>query len=94
MPVTDPPFDRPPYYYRGIEVMGFAYETDDDAAAAIVPEGLTIAHAPAIAQLIFTNLHLSAGVPPRSPESRSHAGSRHRGPPRFPRVLPRLLRRC
>src|SRR5919204_448288 len=43
MPVTDPPFDRPPYYYRGIEVMGFAYETDDQAAAEIVPEGLTIA---------------------------------------------------
>jgi acetoacetate decarboxylase len=59
MPVTDPPFDRPPYYYRGIEVMGFAYETDDDAAAAIVPEGLTIAHSPAIAQLIFTNFHFS-----------------------------------
>jgi len=59
MPVTDPPFDRPPYYYRGIEVMGFAYETDDDAAADIVPEGLTIAHSPAIAQLIFTNFHFS-----------------------------------
>ena len=59
MPVTDPPFDRPPYYYRGIEVMGFAYETDDDAAAAIVPEGLVIAHSPAIAQLIFTNFHFS-----------------------------------
>ena len=59
MPVTDPPFDRPPYYYRGIEVMGFAYETDDDAAAAIVPEGLAIAHSPAIAQLIFTNFHFS-----------------------------------
>ena len=59
MPVTDPPFDKPPYYYRGIEVMGFAYETDDDAAAAIVPEGLTIAHSPAIAQLIFTNFHFS-----------------------------------
>lgn len=59
MPPSDPPFDKPPYYYRGIEMMAFAYETDDDAAAAIVPEGLTIAHSPAIAQLIFTNFHFS-----------------------------------
>ena len=59
MPPTDPPFDKPPYYYRGIEMMAFAYETDDDAAAAIVPEGLVIAHSPAIAQLIFTNFHFS-----------------------------------
>ena len=59
MPVTDPPFDRPPYYYRGIEMMAFAYETDDDVAAAIVPEGLTLAQSPAIAQLIFTNFHFS-----------------------------------
>jgi acetoacetate decarboxylase len=59
MPVTDPPFDSPPYYYRGIEVMGFAYETDDQAAAEIVPEGLTIADSPAVAQLIFTNFHFS-----------------------------------
>src|SRR5437870_10560775 len=59
MPVTDPPFDHPPYYYRGIEVMGFAYQTDDDAAAEIVPEGLTLADSPAIAQVIFTNFHFS-----------------------------------
>jgi len=59
MPPSDPPFDKPPYYYRGIEMMAFAYETDDDAAAAIVPEGLVIAHSPAIAQLIFTNFHFS-----------------------------------
>src|SRR5713226_8685658 len=59
MPVTDPPFDHPPYYYRGIEVMGFSYQTDDDAAAEIVPEGLTLADSPAIAQLIFTNFHFS-----------------------------------
>lgn len=59
MPVTDPPFDRPPYYYRGIEVMAFAYETDDEAAAEIVPEGLVMAQSPAIAQLIFTNFHFS-----------------------------------
>jgi hypothetical protein len=59
MPVTDPPFDHPPYYYRGIEMMAFAYETDDAAAADNVPEGLTLAESPAIAQLIFTNFHFS-----------------------------------
>ncbi len=55
MPVTDPPVDGPPYSCRGFGVMALA----DDAAAAIVPEGLTIAHSPAIAQLIFTDFHFS-----------------------------------
>lgn len=59
MPVTNPPFDRPPYHYRGLEMMAFAYETDDEAAAQVVPEGLTIADSPAIAQLIFPNFHFS-----------------------------------
>lgn len=40
-------------------MLGFAYETDDEASAAIVPEGLTIADSPAVAQLIFTNFHFS-----------------------------------
>lgn len=59
MPVANPPFDHPPYYYRGVEMMAFAYETDDAAAAAIVPEGLRIANSPAIAQLIFPHFHFS-----------------------------------
>ncbi len=59
MPVTNPPFDRPPYYYRGLEMMAFAYETDEEAAAAIVPEELTLANSPAVAQLIFPHFHFS-----------------------------------
>jgi acetoacetate decarboxylase len=59
MPVTMPPFDPPPYYYRDIELLGFAYETEDEAAAAIVPEGLTLADSPAVAQLLFPNFHFS-----------------------------------
>jgi acetoacetate decarboxylase len=59
MPVTMPPFDPPPYYYRGIEMLGFAYETDDEAAAAMVPEGLALADSPAVAQVIFPNFHFS-----------------------------------
>lgn len=59
MPPTDPPFDSPPYYYRGLEMMAFAYETDDEAAADILPEGLVLSASPAVAQLIFTNFHFS-----------------------------------
>jgi len=59
IPVTNPPLDPPPYYYRGIELLAFAYETDDEAAAAIVPEGLTLANSPAVAQLLFPNFHFS-----------------------------------
>ena len=59
MPVTMPPFDAPPYYYRGIEMLAFVYETDDEAAAAVLPEGLTLASSPAVAQLLFPNFHFS-----------------------------------
>ena len=59
MPVTMPPFDAPPYYYRGIEMLAFVYETDDEAAAAVLPEGLTLANSPAVAQLLFPNFHFS-----------------------------------
>lgn len=59
MPATNPPFDRPPYYYRDIEMLSFAYETDDDAAADIVPEGLVLASSPAVAVVIFPDFHFS-----------------------------------
>jgi len=59
MPVTMPPFDAPPYYYRGIEMLAFVYETDEEAAAAVLPEGLTLADSPAVAQLLFPNFHFS-----------------------------------
>jgi len=59
MPVTSPPFDSPPYYYRGIELLAFVYETDDQAAASLVPEGLRLAESPAVAQLLFPNFHFS-----------------------------------
>ena len=59
MPVTMPPFDAPPYYYRGIEMLAFIYETDDEAAAAVLPEGLTLANSPAVAQVLFPDFHFS-----------------------------------
>jgi acetoacetate decarboxylase len=59
MPAASPPFDRPPYHYRDIEMLGFVYETDDEAAADIVPEGLVVASSPAVAVLIFPDFHFS-----------------------------------
>lgn len=59
MPVTNPPFDPPPYYYRDLEMLAFSFETDDEAAAALVPEGLTIANSPAVAQVLFPYFHFS-----------------------------------
>lgn len=59
MPVTNPPFDPPPYQYRDIEMLSFVYETDGEAAADIVPEGLVVADAPALATVSFPDFHFS-----------------------------------
>lgn len=59
IPVTDPPFDRPPYYYRDIELMFFAFETDENAAVSWVPEGLQLSDSPPVAFVIYTNYRFS-----------------------------------
>ena len=48
MPVDAPLYPKPPIYYTQAEAIAVAFETDGDAAAAIVPEGLTVP-SPAIA---------------------------------------------
>lgn len=58
-PVSAPNIDPPPHFYRGTEMATFDFETDTAAAAAIVPEGLLIAHEPARARLIFANFTFS-----------------------------------
>jgi acetoacetate decarboxylase len=58
MPVNAPGFvDKPPFW-RGVNSYTFNYETDPDAAVALVPEGLTLPE-PVTACLIFNNSGLS-----------------------------------
>ncbi len=59
MPVSNPPIDRPPYYFRNIESMTFVYETPTEAAAAILPEGLMLPEKITHAQVTFNKFHFS-----------------------------------
>lgn len=59
MPVSNPPIDRPPYYFRNIESMTFVYETPTEAAAAILPEGLMLPETTSLAQVTFNKFHFS-----------------------------------
>lgn len=51
-PVDAPLYGKPPYYYKGAESMAFAYETDEEAAAELLPEGLELT-SPATAHVSF-----------------------------------------
>jgi acetoacetate decarboxylase len=42
MPVDAPLYPKPPIYYRDAEAISVLYETDAEAAAAMVPEGLVV----------------------------------------------------
>lgn len=55
MPVTDPIIDEPPYYYRNAERMAFEFETDDEIAAQLLPEGLQLASSPARGTLVVAH---------------------------------------
>lgn len=57
-PVDAPLYGKPPYYYKGAESMAFAYETDEEAAADLLPEGLELT-SPATAQVSFINYPFS-----------------------------------
>ena len=62
MPVNAPGFvDKPPYW-RGVKSYTFNYETDPAAAAALVPQGLTLPD-PVTATLIFNDFEWSTGGP-------------------------------
>lgn len=58
-PVSAPNVDAPPHFFRGTEMATFEYETSTDAAAALVPEGLSLAHDPAHVLVWFANFHFS-----------------------------------
>jgi acetoacetate decarboxylase len=62
MPVDAPGFvDKPPFW-RGVKSYMFNYETDADAAVAVLPEPLTLPE-PAKVTLIFNNFEWSTGGP-------------------------------
>ncbi len=42
-PADAPLFQKPPFHYRGVESMIILYETEEEAALALLPEGLEIA---------------------------------------------------
>jgi acetoacetate decarboxylase len=58
-PVSAPNVDPPPHYFRGTEMTTFEYETSTAAAAALVPEGLSLAHDPAHVLVWFANFPFS-----------------------------------
>ena len=42
-PVDAPLFQTPPFYYREVESMIILYETEAEAASALLPDGLELA---------------------------------------------------
>jgi acetoacetate decarboxylase len=58
MPVDAPLFARPPIYYRDVEAISLTYETEEEAAADILPEGLELT-TPATATVIIVRYPFS-----------------------------------
>ena len=53
-PVDAPLFQKPPFYYRGVETITVLYETDQEAALALLPEGLEISSPATVSMSVFT----------------------------------------
>lgn len=62
MPVDAPYYQSPPFYYRDARAISITYETDADAAAALLPEGLELP-LPARATLIAVHYPQSSFGP-------------------------------
>ncbi len=58
-PASAPGIDPPPHFYRGTELATFDFETSADAAAALVPEGLSLASEPPRARVMFADFSFS-----------------------------------
>src|SRR5690625_681863 len=54
MPVDEPLFQQPPFYYRNLHTLTVAYETDEDAALDLLPEGLELS-LPATARIVVAH---------------------------------------
>jgi len=62
MPVDAPYYQSPPFYYRDARALTVAYETDPEAAAAILPQGIELA-APVTARLMVVHYPFSTFGP-------------------------------
>jgi len=78
MPPDAPAFQRPPYYYRGAQAVSIRFETDAEAALAVLPESLELAE-PTSANLSFYWYPFSTFGPYREAILRLYA--RHEGKP-------------
>lgn len=58
MPVDAPYYQAPPFYFRDAQAMTIAYETDAEAAAALLPQGLELP-LPAMARLMVVRYPFS-----------------------------------
>ncbi|GAB4324004.1 MAG: acetoacetate decarboxylase [Dehalococcoidia bacterium] len=62
MPVDAPYYQEPPFYYRDVHAMTIVYETDAEAAADLLPEGLSLP-LPAQAALVIVKYPTSTFGP-------------------------------
>ncbi len=62
MPSDAPLYSKPPHYYTDLERLVFTYETDEEAVANALPEGLEVP-SPATATLIFVRYPFSTFGP-------------------------------
>jgi len=62
MPVDAPLFCKPPIYYKNAEAIAFSYETDEDSAADILPEGLELTSPPTATVLFLRYPFSTLGV--------------------------------
>jgi len=62
MPVTGPAVQKPPFYYRDMEMLFVTYRTDEDAALAWLPDALTLDE-PATATVIVARYGFSTFGP-------------------------------
>ena len=62
MPSDAPLYGKPPHFYTDIERLVFSYETDDEAVANVLPEGLEVP-TPATATLLFVRYPFSTFGP-------------------------------
>jgi acetoacetate decarboxylase len=59
MPMDAPLYNKPPIYYKNVEVILIPFETDEAAAVAMLPEGLELT-SPATAAVMFIQYHFSS----------------------------------
>ncbi len=62
MPVDAPYYQAPPFYYRDARSLAVSYETDPEAAANVLPQGLELAH-PVTARLMVVHYPFSTFGP-------------------------------